>query len=128
MDYSYQNEPGFSTSAADQLAYDEWLATTAHGLGLAIFQKNDLDQVSALEPHFDGILDEECNKYSECDALTPYTNANKPAWDAEYQEDGESTAKFCSADAQANVVGALFALALDGSLFQPCTNDVGVSH
>jgi hypothetical protein len=125
---SYQNKPGFSTSAADQLAYDEWLATTVHGLGLAIFQKNDLDQVGTLESHFDGILDEECNEYSECDTLAPYTSANKPAWDAEYQEDGETTAKFCTADVQANIVGALFALALDGSLFQPCSNDVGPSN
>jgi hypothetical protein len=125
---SYQNQPGFSTSAADQLTYDEWLATTVHGLGLAIFQKNDLDQVGTLESHFDGILDEECNKYSECDTLAPYTSANKPAWDAEYQEDGETTAKFCTADVQANIVGALFALALDGSLFQPCSNDVGPTN
>jgi len=121
-------DPGFSTSAADQLTYDEWLATTVHGLGLAIFQKNDLDQVGTLESHFDGILDEECNKYSECDTLAPYTSANKPAWDAEYQEDGETTAKFCTADVQANIVGALFALALDGSLFQPCSNDVGPTN
>ncbi len=125
---SYQNKPGFSTSAADQLAYNEWLATTVHSLGLAIFQKNDLDQVDTLQSHFDGILDEECNKYSECDTLAPYTSANKPAWDAEYQEDGETTDKFCSADVQANIVGALFALALDGSLFQPCSNDVGLSN
>ena len=122
---SYQNSPGFSTTAADQLAYNEWLATTAHGLGLAIFQKNDLDQVKQLESYFDGILDEECNKYSECDTLAPYTSAGKPAWDAEYTEDGESTAKFCSADISANIVGALFGLDLDGKLFEPCSNDVG---
>ncbi len=125
---SYQNSPGFSTSAADQLAYDEWLAATAHGLGLAILQKNDLDQVGALEPYFDGILDEECNKYSECNTLAPYTAAHKPAWDAEYTEDGETTDKFCSADVKANIVGALYALALDGSLFQPCSNDVGLTN
>jgi hypothetical protein len=123
---SYQNSPGFSTTAADQLAYNQWLATTAHGLGLAIFQKNDLDQVEALEPSFDGILDEECNKYSECDTLAPYTAAGKPAWDAEYTDDGETTAKFCNADVKANIAGALFELALDGKLFEPCPNDVGI--
>jgi hypothetical protein len=125
---SYQNNPGFSTTAADQLAYNRWLATTVHGLGLAIFQKNDLDQVSALEPFFDGILDEECNKYSECSALAPYTAAHKPVWDAEYKEDGESTAAFCPGDMTAGIVGALFALNLDGSLFEPCSNDVGNVH
>lgn len=123
---SYQNSPGFNTSAADQLAYNKWIATTVHSLGLAVFQKNDLDQIAALEPSFDGILDEECNKYSECSSLAPYTAAGKPVWDAEYQEDGESTAAFCPADIKASIAGALFALNLDGSLFEPCANDVGM--
>jgi Glycoside-hydrolase family GH114 len=123
---SYENSPGFTTTAADQLAYNEWLATTVHGLGMAIFQKNDVDQVQVLEPYFDGILDEECNEYSECDTLAPYTAAGKPAWDAEYTEDGETTDKFCNADVNANITGALFDLALDGSVFQPCSNDVGI--
>jgi len=123
---SYENDPGFNTTAADQLAYNEWLATTVHGLGLAIFQKNDLDQVQTLEPYFDGILDEECNKYSECDALAPYTAAGKAAWDAEYTDDGETTGMFCNADVSANIAGALFNLDLDGSLFEPCPNDVGL--
>jgi hypothetical protein len=123
---SYQNKPGFNTTGADQLAYNRWIANTVHSLGLAVFQKNDLDQVAALEPSFDGILDEECNRYSECSALTPYSAAGKPVWDAEYKEDGQSVASFCPADAQANIVGALYALALDGSHFEPCPNDVGL--
>jgi hypothetical protein len=125
---SYQNHPGFSTTAADELAYNEWLASTAHGLGLAIFQKNDLDQIGELEPFFDGILDEECNQYSECDTLQPYVAAGKPAWDAEYTEDGATTASFCAADVNAEITGALFALALDGSLFEPCSNDQGIHN
>ena len=125
---SYQNKPGFATTAADQLAYNEWIATTVHALGLAVFQKNDLDQIATLEPFFDGILDEECNKYSECSALAPYTAAGKPVWDAEYTDDGETTAAFCSKDAAAGIVGALFSLNLDGSSFSPCPNDVGVVH
>lgn len=125
---SYQNHPGFSTSAADQLAYDEWLASTAHGLGLAVFQKNDLDQIGKLEPYFDGILDEECNQYSECDTLAPYVAAGKPAWNAEYTEDGATTASFCADDVSAGITGALFALALDGSVFEPCSNDHGIHN
>jgi len=123
---SYQNKPGFTTTAADQLAYNAWIASSVHALGLAVFQKNDLDQVTQLEPYFDGILDEECNKYSECDTLAPYTAASKPVWDAEYKEDGETTAKFCASNLKVGIVGALFGLALDGSLFEPCDNDVGI--
>ncbi|MEO8904592.1 MAG: endo alpha-1,4 polygalactosaminidase, partial [Polyangiaceae bacterium] len=104
----------------------EWIANTVHGLGMAVFQKNDLDQVAALEPFFDGILDEECSKYGECSSLAPYTKAKKPAWDAEYQDEGESTGSFCAADVKAGIAGALFELALDGKLFEPCPNDVGI--
>ncbi len=122
---SYENKPGFSTTSKDQLAYDEWVAETVHGLGMAVFQKNDLDQISTLLPYFDGILDEECNKYSECATLAPYTKAHKPAWNAEYVEDGETTSAFCSADVAAGITGALFSINLDGSVFQPCADDVG---
>jgi hypothetical protein len=125
---SYGNRSGFGTTAADQLEYNKWLAATAHGLGMAIFQKNDLDQVKALEPYFDGILDEECNNYSECDALAPYVAAGKPAWDAEYSDEGQSTSKFCDADIKANIAGALFSLDLDGSVFEPCSNNVGIRN
>jgi hypothetical protein len=122
---SYTNSPGFPTTAADQLAYNEWVAQTIHGLGLAAFQKNDLAQIPSLVGYFDGILDEECNYYSECSALAPYLSAGKPAWNAEYTQDGETTAKFCGADVSSGIVGALFSVNLDGSLFQPCSNDVG---
>jgi hypothetical protein len=122
---SYQNSGGFGATAADQLGYDKWIASTVHRLGLAVFQKNDLDQIPDLVGDFDGILDEECNKYSECGVLAPYPAAGKPAWNAEYTDDGETTGSFCNADVSAGIVGALFSLALDGSVFQPCPNDVG---
>ncbi len=125
---SYQNSAGFNATAADQLAYDQWIATTVHGLGMAVFQKNDLDQIPQLVGDFDGVLDEECNKYSECATLTPYLAAGKPAWDAEYTDDGETTAAFCASDVDAGIVGALFSLALDGTVFQPCTSDVGPTN
>jgi hypothetical protein len=125
---SYENNPGFATTAQDQLTYDEWVATTVHSVGLAVFQKNDTDQVSTLLPYFDGVLDEECNFYQECNTLAPYTQAHKPVWDAEYTSDGETTGAFCSADVSAGIVGALFDLNLDGKTFEPCSNDVGNFH
>jgi hypothetical protein len=124
----YQNSPGFPTTAADQLAFNTWVANTVHGLGMAVFQKNDLDQIPDLVGLFDGALDEECNKYSECATLQPYLDAHKPVWNAEYTDDGETTQGFCSADVTAGIIGALYSLALDGTVFQPCSNDVGVVH
>ena len=57
-------------------------------------------EIPTLEPYFDGILDEQCNQYSECGALAPYVAAHKPAWDAEYTG---TTASFCAADVSAKI-------------------------
>ena len=118
----YENSTGFSISAAAQLAYNQWIAQEAHALGLAVFQKNDPDQASALQPSFDGVIDEQCNEYSECSAFQPYTAAGKPVLNAEYQ--ASSYPGFCSADQSAGIMGALYALALDGSVYQPCFGPV----
>jgi len=116
----YTNSTGFPLTAANQLAYNEFLATTAHNLGLSIGLKNDVDQTSQLVSYFDWALDEECNKYTECDTLAPFTSANKAVFNAEYTDDGETTAKFCSADVAAHINGVLFDLNLDGATFQAC--------
>ena len=113
----YSNHTGFPLTAPEQLRYDEWVAGEAHGLGLAVFQKNDPEQARALEPFFDGVLDEQCNQYSECGAFRPYLAAGKPVLDAEYKL---PTGRFCAADQRAGIMGALYAIALDGSRFQPC--------
>ena len=117
----YTNSTGFPLTAANQLAYNEFLASTAHSLGLSIGLKNDVDQTSQLQPYFDWALDEECNKYTECNTLAPFTAANKAVFNAEYTSDGETTTKFCAADAAAHINGVLFDLNLDGKTFQPCT-------
>ncbi|MGO9974795.1 MAG: endo alpha-1,4 polygalactosaminidase [Solirubrobacteraceae bacterium] len=43
--------------------YNKWIAAEAHSLGLAAFQKNDLEQVRQLQPYSDGTLDEQCGQY-----------------------------------------------------------------
>ena len=44
----YTNANGVGLTAADQLAFNTWLANTAHSLGLGIGLKNDLNQVRGL--------------------------------------------------------------------------------
>ncbi len=44
-----------------------------------------------------------------------YLAAGKPVLDAEYSEDGETTAKFCASDRRWRIWGALFGVALDGA-------------
>ena len=114
----YSNHTGFPLTAAEQLRYDDWLAAAAHARGLAAFQKNDPEQARALEPRFDGVLDEQCNQYQECGAFSVYTRAGKPVLDAEYR--ASSFPGFCAADRRAGIMGALFGLALDGRRFSPC--------
>ena len=54
----YSNSNGLGLTAADQLAYNTWLASTAHGLGLSIGLKNDLGQITQLAGYFDFFLNE----------------------------------------------------------------------
>jgi len=85
----YENDTGFPITAQEQLSYDEWIAEEAHSLGLAVFQKNDLDQVGTLAPYFDGALTEECNYYGECPQFERYLQAGKPVLNAEYTQYNE---------------------------------------
>lgn len=88
----YSNRTGFSLKASDQITYNRFLADEAHKRGLAIALKNDLEQVKALEPYFDFAINEECYTYGECDMLTPFVNAGKAVFGAEYDP---STSAFC---------------------------------
>ncbi len=113
----YENSTGFPITAAEQLTFDEWVATEVHSLGMAVLQKNDGGQTSELEAHFNGALTEECNVYGECSSFTPYLKAGKPVLDAEY---GLAAGAFCSADNTAGIMGARFDLELGGKTFEHC--------
>jgi hypothetical protein len=114
----YQNSTGFPLTAQDQLNYNEWVASEAHALGLAVLQKNDPDQSATLQPYFDGALDEQCNQYSECSSFQPYLAAGKPVLNAEYSS--SLYPGFCTSDNSAGIMGALYSLNLDGSTYEPC--------
>jgi hypothetical protein len=82
---AYANASGFPLTAADQLAFNRFLASAAHARGLSAGLKNDLDQAAALEPDFDWALDEQCYQYDECALLTPFARAGKAVLIAEYE-------------------------------------------
>jgi hypothetical protein len=91
---SYANVTGIS--ASDQYKYNLWLADTAHAKGLKIYLKNDLDQIanggtgvpagatSGLAYKFDGMINEECFTFDECETLAPFKTLNKPIFVREY--------------------------------------------
>ena len=104
------NNPGFSTTSADQLAYNEWTANTVHSLGMAVFQKNDPNQASALVGYYDGVMSEQAYQYG--DDYSAYEAAGKPHLDAEYSSQ--------SCHAPPTVMQARFDLNLNGGTFAPC--------
>jgi hypothetical protein len=114
---AFANKSGFEISPAQQLTYNEWIANEVHALGMAVLQKNDGEQSAQLQPYFDGALSEQCNQYKECGDFQPYLTAGKPVLNAEYRG---KPAKFCPADDAAGIMGARFALSLNGKKFEAC--------
>ncbi|HWE11565.1 MAG TPA: endo alpha-1,4 polygalactosaminidase [Solirubrobacteraceae bacterium] len=58
----FENGTGFPITRGQQLAYDDWVARTVHGMGMAVFEKNLPELAGQLQPHFDGVLEEQCNQ------------------------------------------------------------------
>jgi hypothetical protein len=121
---------GWRLTQAEAAGFEQWLAYTAHGDSMAIFQKNDGANTAADYRTFDGMIIEECNAYDDpCgadgDNVQDYVNAGKPVLNAEYTQDGETTAQFCSADNALGINGSLFSVDLDGSLYASCTKGRG---
>lgn len=83
----YTNDPGFSFSANDQLAFNRFIANEAHLRGLSVGLKNDLDQVQQLVDYFDFAVNEQCFEYNECDRLQPFILQNKAVFNAEYPDE-----------------------------------------
>lgn len=81
----YINDSGFDLSYADQLAFNQFVAVEAHDRGLAVGLKNDLDQIPELVNYFDFAVNEQCHEYDECGALMAFIEADKPVFNAEYQ-------------------------------------------
>lgn len=89
----YANANGLGLTAADQLAFNRFLAAEAHARALSIGLKNDLAQVSALVDDFDWALNEQCFQYDECATLTPFIARKKAVFQVEY---GASPSSVCA--------------------------------
>ncbi|MHB8147069.1 MAG: endo alpha-1,4 polygalactosaminidase [Vulcanimicrobiaceae bacterium] len=100
----YQNQTGFPLTAADQLAYNRWLAGQAHARRMSIALKNDSDQTVALEPLFDWALVEGCYAQGWCSAVAPFVKAGKAAISVEY-DDVMSPGEFIKGACKAATIG-----------------------
>lgn len=83
----YTYATGFPITAADQVAFDTFLAEAAHARLLAVGLKNDLGQVGELARLFDFAVNEQCFEYRECDLLRPFTSSGKAVLHIEYWQD-----------------------------------------
>ncbi len=123
----YTNDTGFPLTANDQLAFNRFLAREAHQRGLAIGLKNDLDQVTALQPFFEFAVNEQCHEFDECDLLTPFIDAGKPVLNAEYRADyvndrHGARQTLCSDANQRQFSTLVLPLDLDDSFRYSCSN------
>jgi len=80
----WENNSGFPLTAQDQLNYNEWVASEAHTRGLSVGLKNDIEQITTLEPYFDWDLDEQAYQYSEYSSLSAFTSDKKAVFEVEY--------------------------------------------
>lgn len=119
---SYTNNPGFPLTAADQLDFNSFLATTAHANDLGIGLKNDLDQVTSLASKFDFAINEQCFQYDECDSLSTFINQGKAVFGVEYDL---STSQFCSKANADNFSWLKKGLDLDAPMTECCTTCSG---
>ena len=90
---AWSNRTGLTISADTQLLFNSALANLAHGKGLTVALKNDVEQVPDLAPYFDYAINEQCQQYSECgNYTTNFVNAGKAVFQVEYKL---SNSKFC---------------------------------
>jgi len=119
----YTNSPGFPLTAATQIDFNKFIASTAHAQGLRVALKNDVDQLSSLAAYFDFAVNEQCHEYTECDGYTAFTGANKPVFNAEYAskyKKASGEASLCKTALSQNLRTVVFALNLDDSFHYAC--------
>jgi hypothetical protein len=99
----YINASGFEVSAADTVAYVAALADIAHGMGLAIGQKNVPELTADLEPILDFVITEGCLADGWCDQVSAYAANGKAIFAAEYEVPQADQAAQCAIAAAAGM-------------------------
>lgn len=102
----YSNVTGFDISAADQLAFNRWLADEAHARGLAVGLKNDPEQAEQLEPSFDFTVTESCFAEGWSDLVQPFLDSGKPVLAIEYDDEMDEAEFLASVCPEARAIGA----------------------
>ncbi len=80
----HTQQSGFPISYAQQLEYNQFIATSAHDAQLFVGLKNNLSQLDDLHTFYDFAINESCIRWNECEMLTPFIENNKPVFHIEY--------------------------------------------
>jgi hypothetical protein len=113
----YANNSGFPLTAAEQITYDKFIASTAHAHNLRVALKNATDLVPRLARDFDFAVVEQCLQFQECPAYLPFIEQHKAVMLAEY------TAPSVAECTQARLLKfslAFLGVALNGKKYSQC--------
>ncbi len=119
----FQQDSCFSLTENDQLAFNRAIANAARERGLAVGLKNAPELVDDLVTYYDFSVIEQCHYYNECAYFKPFTDANKPALEIEYDEAYYNSAtfnNFCTDISAYSLYGLFMPLLLDGSFRTAC--------
>jgi hypothetical protein len=111
----FTNPTGFDISAADQRAFNLWLAASAHERGLAIGLKNAAELVPDLVEIFDFAVIESCAAQHACDAYRPFAEDGKAVFQIEYRGEVEDWSRVCRDAKERRFTAVLANLELDGA-------------
>jgi hypothetical protein len=113
----YGNNIGFPLTQQDSIDYDNFLANEARARKLYIAFKNSAEVAANHTQTHDFAIVEECFKYDECDAYTPFAAAGKAVIAVEYST---FSANQCADAKSLKFTLGFYNLALDGKKYQPC--------
>ena len=82
----FANDTGFDLTAVRSTRLQPVPGRGGPQRNLAVGLKNDLDQVADLVVDFDFAVNEQCHEYDECETLSPFVEAGKPVFNAEYDD------------------------------------------
>jgi hypothetical protein len=119
----YQQDTCFDLTENDQLAYNRAIANLARERGLSVALKNTPDLIPELVDYFDFSVSEQCYFYEECSKYLPFTNQNKPVFNAEYDETyriDPDQAELCTYSNSHELQTLVLALDLDNTYRYSC--------
>ena len=121
---NYLYNTGFTVNATHQLTYSRWLYNEAHRLHLTVGLVNNGGQVAPLLEYVDFAVAERCQERGDCALFTPFIQASKPVFNAEYKAqyatDSAARQAMCTAAKAANFRTVVLSPALDGSVRFSC--------